>query len=65
MKRISLLLFLAVSMASGSAQVNLSQKAGNYLREGKLDSAMATINLCVKNAATSKDARTWFIRGNI
>jgi hypothetical protein len=65
MKRISLLVIMVISMTSGFTQVNLRQIASKYLKEGKLDSALAIINLCVKNPTTSKDAKTWFIRGNI
>jgi hypothetical protein len=46
-------------------QKNVRQTASNFLKEGKLDKAMETINQCIQDPTTATDAKAWFIRGNI
>jgi hypothetical protein len=65
MKRISLLLVLVTAITVGFAQKNVRQTASNYLKEGKLDKAMESINQCILDPSTATDAKAWFIRGNI
>lgn len=65
MKRLSLLVVLLISMTFSFAQKNVRQTASNFLKEGKLDKAMETINQCILDPTTATDAKAWFIRGNI
>ena len=52
-------------MTLGFAQKNVRQTASNYLKDGKLDKALESINQCVQDPSTAQDAKSWFIRGTI
>lgn len=65
MKRVLLSLVLLSITSFSFGQKNLRQNASNLLIEGKLDLALEAINQCILNPYTSKDAKTWYIRGNI
>jgi len=66
MKRLSLLLVVLVaSITLVFAQKNVRQTASNYLKDGKLDKALESINQCILDPSTATDAKAWFIRGNI
>ena len=65
MKKLFLLLVLIAIITIGFAQKNVRQTASNYLKEGKLDKAMESINQCIQDPSTATDAKAWFIRGNI
>jgi len=57
------LMGLAISLSFGQKAVR--QTASNYLKEGKLDKALESINLCIQDPSTAQDPKAWFIRGNI
>jgi hypothetical protein len=65
MKKSLLLLMLLMTITFGFGQKNVRQTASNFLKEGKLDKAMETINQCILDPSTATDAKSWFIRGNI
>jgi Tfp pilus assembly protein PilF len=65
MKRIFLLFVVVCSMTHVIAQTEVREAATNYLNGYKLDSALESINRCVKDPSTSRDALSWLIRGNI
>jgi hypothetical protein len=65
MKKVAFLVVLVMTIATGFGQKNVRQSASNYLKDGKLDKAMESINQCVQDASTAQDAKAWFIRGNI
>jgi hypothetical protein len=65
MKKVAFLVVLVMTIATGFGQKNVRQTASNYLKDGKLDKAMESINQCVQDASTAQDAKAWFIRGNI
>jgi Tfp pilus assembly protein PilF len=65
MKKFVTLMVLMAVVTLGFGQKNVRQTASNYLREGKLDKAMETINQCVQDPSTAQDSKSWFIRGNI
>jgi hypothetical protein len=65
MKKISLLVVLLMTITFSFGQKNVRQTASNFLKEGKLDKAMETINQCIQDPTTATDAKAWFIRGNI
>jgi hypothetical protein len=65
MKKLLLLLVLLMSIPFSYGQKNVRQTASNFLKEGKLDKAMETINQCIQDPTTATDAKAWFIRGNI
>jgi Flp pilus assembly protein TadD len=46
-------------------QKNVRQTASNLLKDGKLDKALETINVCLQDATMTQDAKAWFIKGNI
>jgi len=54
---------ISISLAFG--QKALRQTASNYLKEGKLDKALESINQCIQDPSTAQDPKAWFIRGNI
>lgn len=65
MKKISILLILALSMTIvASAQRGTRTTAYNYLRKGKLDKAKENIDKAVEHEKTRDDAKTWFYYGN-
>jgi hypothetical protein len=65
MKKSALLLLLVSAITMAFGQKNVRQTASNYLKDGKLDKALEAINQCILDPGTAKDAKTWFIRGNI
>jgi hypothetical protein len=65
MKKSLLLVILLMTITFGFGQKNVRQTASNFLKEGKLDKAMETINQCIQDPSTATDAKSWFIRGNI
>jgi tetratricopeptide (TPR) repeat protein len=65
MKKIIFVLVLVFSITLTFAQKNVRQTASNYLKDGKLDKALETINQCLQDASTAQDAKAWFIKGNI
>lgn len=65
MKKSLLLVILLMTITFGFGQKNVRQTASNFLKEGKLDKAMETINQCIQDPTTATDAKSWFIRGNI
>jgi tetratricopeptide (TPR) repeat protein len=65
MKKITLLLVMVISITMAFGQKNVRQSASNYLKDGKLDKAMEAINQCILDPSTAKDAKAWFIRGNV
>jgi len=65
MKKSLLLVILLMTITFGFGQKNVRQTASNFLKEGKLDKAMETINQCILDPTTATDAKSWFIRGNI
>jgi len=65
MKKILCVLVLVFSITLTFGQKNVRQTASNLLKDGKLDKALETINICLQDASTAQDAKAWFIRGNI
>jgi hypothetical protein len=65
MKKISVLVVLLMTITFSFGQKNVRQTASNFLKEGKLDKAMESINQCIQDPTTATDAKAWFIRGNI
>jgi tetratricopeptide (TPR) repeat protein len=65
MKKFAILLLLVAAITMAFGQKNVRQTASNYLKDGKLDKALEAINQCVLDPSTAKDAKTWFLRGNI
>jgi len=65
MKRIVVMVLMVISISLAFGQKAVRQTASNYLKEGKLDKALETINQAIQDPSTSQDAKTWFIRGNI
>ncbi len=65
MKKIALILVLVSSITIAFGQKNVRQTASNYLKEGKLDKALESINQCVLDPSTAQDTKAWFLRGNI
>lgn len=65
MKKIAILLVLAVTISMGvSAQNKARTTAYNYLRKGKLDLAKENIDKAVEHEKTMNDPKTWFYYGN-
>jgi len=65
MKRIVLMVLMVISISLAFSQKSVRQTASNYLKEGKLDKALETINQCIQDPSTAQDSKAWFIRGNI
>lgn len=65
MKKLVLLVVLALSFNLIYAQKNNRTSAFNYLKNGKLDKAKEYIDKTVENPQTINDAKSWFYRGNI
>jgi hypothetical protein len=59
------MMVLVMTITMGFGQKNVRQTASNYLKDGKLDKAMESINQCIQDVSTAQDAKAWFIRGNI
>jgi len=65
MKKIVLMLIMALAVTVAFGQKNVRTTAYNYLREGKLEKALEAINQCINDPTTAADAKTWFYRGTI
>lgn len=65
MKKTAMFLVLVTAFTTGFSQKNVRQTASNFLKEGKLDKALESINQCIQDPSTAQDAKSWFIRGNI
>jgi Flp pilus assembly protein TadD len=65
MKKILFVLVLVFSITLTFGQKNVRQTASNLLKDGKLDKALETINVCLQDATMTQDAKAWFIKGNI
>jgi len=65
MKKIALVVVLALAVTLGWAQKNVRQTASNFLKDGKLDKALESINQCVQDPTTAQDPKAWMIRGNV
>jgi tetratricopeptide (TPR) repeat protein len=65
MKKIVLMLIMALAVTVAFGQKNVRTTAYNYLREGKLEKALEAINQCINDPTTAADAKTWYYRGTI
>jgi len=65
MKKISVIAFMVFTVMLAYGQKNVRQTASNYLKEGKLDKALTSINQCLNDPTTSQDPKTWYLRANI
>jgi len=65
MRKLVLLLVSVLTFTAVVAQKNVRQTASNFLKEGKLDKALESINQCVQDPSTAQDAKAWFLRGSI
>ncbi|MCX6282559.1 MAG: tetratricopeptide repeat protein [Bacteroidetes bacterium] len=65
MKRIVVMVLMVISISLAFGQKAVRQTASNYLKEGKLDKALESINQCIQDPSTAQDPKAWFIRGNI
>lgn len=65
MKRISFIALMVITISLAFGQKSVRQTASNYLKEGKLDKALESINICIQDPSTAQDPKAWFIRGNI
>lgn len=65
MKKVTLILALAVFAISVSAQTLNVQSAAEYLRKGYLVKAKAQIDPACENEKTKMDAKTWLYKGMI
>lgn len=65
MKKLTLTLVMVAVIGLAFGQKNVRQSASNYLKSGKLDKAVEAINTCVQDASTSRDAKSWMLRGHI
>lgn len=65
MKRLLIIAFGLMLAGAASAQSNLVQSAYDYLKNGKLDKALQSIEPAAVHPKTSVEAKTWLYRGNI
>jgi len=65
MKKLSLIMILALVANMAVAQSNVVASAYNYLKSGMPDKAKDEIDKAITNEATMNEAKTWFYRGNI
>ena len=65
MKKLALIMVLVASVTMVFGQKNVRQSASNYLKSGKLDKALESINACILDPSTATDAKAWLIRGNV
>ena len=65
MKRLGLILVLAMVVNISMSQSNVVASAYNYLKTGMPDKAKVEIDKAIQNESTKGDAKTWFYRGNI
>lgn len=65
MKRITLLLAIALVASVSFAQKKDRTSAYNYFRNGKLNKAQEYIEKTITHEATMNEAKTWFYRGGI
>jgi tetratricopeptide (TPR) repeat protein len=65
MKKIAVLIIVLISFTFVNAQKIEVQNASNYLRNGQLEKAKIAIDKATENPETNKEAKTWFLAGNI
>ena len=65
LKKISLLLLLAVLSAGAWAQNKYVNNAEDQLKSGHLDKAKQDIDMAAANPKTSDKAKTWYLKGQI
>ncbi len=65
MKKIVALIAVLISFTYVNAQKIEVQNASNYLRNGQLEKAKIAIDKAITNPETVKEAKTWFLHGNI
>ncbi|HBZ67408.1 MAG TPA: hypothetical protein DEO70_11275 [Bacteroidales bacterium] len=65
MKRISIMLALALLVTIGFAQKKDRTSAYNYYRNGKYDKAQEYIEKTITHESTMNEAKTWAFRGDI
>ncbi len=65
MKRISLVLIIALMANMAMAQGNAVASAYNYLKNGQPQKAMPEIDKASEHEGTKDEAKTWFYKGNI
>jgi len=65
MKRISFITLMVIAISLAFGQKSVRQTASNYLKDGKLDKALESINICIQDPSTAQDPKAWFSRGNI
>lgn len=65
MKRLSIVLMLALMANMAMAQGNAVASAYNYLKNGQPQKAIPEIDKACDHESTKTDAKTWFYKGNI
>ena len=65
MKKILVLITVLISFTFVNAQKIEVQNASNYLRNGQIEKAKIAIDKATMNPETNKEAKTWFLSGNI
>ena len=65
MKRLSIVLMLALMVNMAMAQGNAVASAYNYLKNGQPQKAMVEIDKASQHDDTKDEAKTWFYKGNI
>lgn len=65
MKKLTLILVVILFATMSFAQKAVVKDAASNLKKGKLDKAMESIELAIKDPTTSGDAKTWLTRANI
>lgn len=65
MKRFSIIVFFLLLSGAAFAQSNMVISAYDYLRNGKLDKALQSIEPATVHPKTMSDPKTWLYRGNI
>jgi hypothetical protein len=65
MRKVFLIVVMVATVAIAFGQKNVRQSASNYLKSGKLDLALESINQCIQDPSTAQDPKTWLIRGNV
>lgn len=65
MRKVMFVVVMVLTVTLAFGQKNVRQTASNYLKAGKLDLALESINQCIQDPTTIQDAKSWFLRGNI
>ncbi|MBI9037403.1 MAG: tetratricopeptide repeat protein [Bacteroidales bacterium] len=65
MKKLFALITVLISFTFVNAQKIEVQNASNYLRNGQLEKAKIAIDKATMNPESNKEAKTWFLAGNI